>query len=289
VPPSPGDQDRRGILVGALAGLIILMAAVVIVISNRSHSPSGTIGVGVATTVAAVPTPTAATTATTIPVVVPTTMVATTTVVMNGHLVVGSSHKVDLGTTASSASVIVGNDGQAPLTFTAAASGAGLAVDPVAGTLGSGASASLSVTLDRSLPSQGPFTGSIQIANGTGNATITVTVTALVDSGPMISGETATPIQVVTAKCTKLPHQPTMSTVTASVSGSMPLKLVVLHWQGTGSNGSGTATMTLAGSDYAAPLPAFALASPVEWWVTAIDNAGVTATSMTHSLVVVPC
>jgi hypothetical protein len=227
------------------------------------------------------------TVATTVPVVVPSTSVSTTTAVINGHLVVGGSKKLDFGLTATTASVVVGNDGQAPLTFTTSASGSGLTVDPVAGTLQPGASQSVTVMLDRTVPNQGSFAGSIEITSGAGNAT--VAVTALVDSGPTISGEVATPLSVVTTKCTKVPHPATMSTITASVTASMPLKVVVLHWQGTGSNGSGTASMTGSGSDYAATLPAFAVASPVDWWVTAIDNADATTTTVFHTLPVTTC
>ncbi len=293
--PRPPD-DRRGILVGGLAGLIILFAAIVIVVSSRSKgSPSGAIAVGVTTSTATASSqPT--TTASTAPPTTPPTSLAPTTVVTVGHLIVGGSKSVELGTSASSASLIVGNDGPAPLDYSATASGAGLSVNPVTGTLGPSASQTLTVALDRSAPATGTFTGTIVIASPGG--TINVTVNAIVDPGPSIIGENYAPRVVYTSGCnsqtsTTKPTTSTTSTnattsmVTATVTTTLPLQIVVLHWQSS-VNGAGTRTMTGTGSAYSATLGPFAMTGQVDWWITAIDSANATGTS-SHHLLPVTC
>jgi RNA polymerase sigma factor (sigma-70 family) len=293
--PRPPD-DRRGLLIGGLAGLIILFAAIVIVVSSRSKgSPSGAIAVGVTTSTATASSqPT--TTASTAPPTTPPTSLVPTTVATVGHLVVGGSKSVELGTSASSASLIVGNDGPAPLDYSATASGSGLSVNPTTGTLGPSASQTLTVALDRSAPATGTFTGTIIIASPGG--TVNVTVNAIVDPGPSIIGENYAPRVVYTSGCntqtstTKLPTSTTLanamtSTVTATVTTTLPLQVVVLHWQSV-VNGAGTRTMTGTGTAYSATLGPFAMTGQVDWWITAIDSANATGTS-SHHLLPVTC
>ena len=301
--PRGGDRDRRGMLVGALAGLIVLIAGTVILLSNHTKTSSGTVGITVTTTAATATTVPRTTTPFTAATVAPT--LPPSTVASAGHLIVGGSKSLDLGATASSASLIVGNDGPAPVDFTATAAGAGLTVTPATGSLASGASQTLTVALDRASGSPGPFTGSILIVSPGGSTT--VPVTAVVDPGPTITGETQKPALVYTGKCPSRPA--TTSLITAAVAGPLPLKVVVLHWQGSGvvgpggsAMGSTAMTVTGTGSDtsatYSAPLGPFSVASTaptstttgptgtVDWWISAIDNANATSASMHHSLAV---
>ncbi len=298
-----GDHDRRGMLVGALAGLIVLIAGAVILLSGRTKTSSGTVGITVTTPPAPAGTVPRTTTPFTAVTVAPT--LPPSTVASAGHLIVGGSKSLDLGATASSASLIVGNDGPAPVDFTATAAGTGLTVSPVTGSLASGASQTLTVALDRATGSPGPFTGSILIVSPGGSTT--VMVAAVVDPGPTITGETQKPALVYTGKCPTRPA--TTSLITAAVAGPLALKVVVLHWQGAGvvgpggmATGSTAMTMTAPGTgssaNYSAPLGPFSTATTsttstttgpagtVDWWISAIDNANATSTSMHHSLAV---
>ncbi|MDQ1420855.1 MAG: hypothetical protein QOJ52_2817 [Acidimicrobiaceae bacterium] len=293
-PSSPRPPaDRRGVLVGGLAGLIILFAAIVVVVSSRSKGPSsGTISVGV-TTSTATATSEAPTTASTVPTTPPTTGVAPTTIAIIGHLVVGSSKSIELGTTASSASLIVGNDGAAGLDFAATASGAGLSVNPVSGTLGPSGSQTLTVALDRSASAAGPFIGTIVISSQGGTAN--VTVNAVIDPGPSIIGENYVPPLVYTSACkaqtsttmATTSTRPTTSMVTATVTTTVPpLQIVVLHWQ-SALDGAGTRTMTGNGTGYSAVLGPFTMTGSVDWWITAIDGANASGSSSHHTLGVI--
>jgi RNA polymerase sigma factor (sigma-70 family) len=292
-PPPRSPDDRRGILVGGLAGLIILFAAIVIVVSSRSKGPSsGSIAVGVTTSIAtATSQPTTTTPATT----APTTSIAPTTIATIGHLIVASSKPIELGTGATSASLIVGNNGAAPLDYAATASGAGLSVNPSAGTLGPSGSQTLTIALDRSASAAGPFIGTIVISSPGGTAN--VTVNAVIDPGPSIIGENYAPPLVYTSGChaqtsTTTPTAsttaptPTTSMVTATVTTTLPLQVVVLHWQ-SAADGSGTRTMTTTGILYGATLGPFTMKDSVDWWITAIDSAGAIGTSSHHTLGVI--
>jgi len=285
-PPRREDHDRRGMVIGALAGLIILIAGVVILVSNRGHSSSGAVNVSATTTVVTEPTTT--TTPSTLPVIVATTVPGTTTV-PRGHVIVGSK-TLDLGVAATTGSVQIGNDGSAPADFTITPSGTGLTVIPAVGTLNAGASQTLAVNLDRTAAPPGPFTGSIAITSPTGNATVLVTGT--IDPGPAINGELATPPFVSSSTCRAhtTSTTPTRATITASVTSTEALKIVVLHWigppAGTATPAEQTTTMAMGATGLSAMLPAFDRVGTVDWWITAVDVAYVTTTSSHHPLTV---
>jgi RNA polymerase sigma factor (sigma-70 family) len=280
------DHDRRGMVIGALAGFIILIAGVVILVSSRGRGGSGPVAVTATTT--SVTQPTTTTTPSTLPAVVAST-VPSTTAVPKGHVIVGSK-TLDLGVAATTGSVQIGNDGAAPADFTLTVSGTGLTVIPAVGTLNAGASQTLAVTLDRTLAPPGPFTGSIAITSPAGNAAISVTAT--IDPGPVINGELANPQLVSSSTCPghSTSTTPTMSTITASVTSTEALKIVVLHWQGpaggAGASPEQTTTMTMGATGYSGNLPAFNRVGTVDWWITAVDVAYVTTTSSHHPLTV---
>jgi hypothetical protein len=273
-------------LIGSLAGVIILVAAVVIAVSNRSAGTNGRVGLAVTTSTVTATTQTSDLTVTTATqVVTPTTVIPTTTVAATGHLIVqGGAKPVNLGTSASSVSVMIGNDGKAPLDFAVTAAGEGLSVGPVSGTLPPSGVQTLTVAFDRSSSSPGPFTGSIQISSGGGSAT--VDIVALVDPGPTIVGETSSTLTVYTGGCKTTHPIPTAATVSAEVSGSQSLSVVVLHWQSAIPADNGSLAMTAFGSTYSGQLGPFTLAGAVDWWVTAIDSANVSSTSAHHLLTV---
>jgi RNA polymerase sigma factor (sigma-70 family) len=285
--PAGDDHDWRGMLVGGLAGLIILIAGTLIVLSSRSGGGnSGTLSATATTGVATSSTETSVTTANTTAVaLVPPSTVVATTVASSGHLVVGGSKSLNLGISGTTASVTIGNDGQAPLNYVVTATGVGLTVTPIQGTLAPGGNQVLTLTLDRTASSPGPFTGAVQISGGPVSSTINVT--ALIDPGPSIIGEVATHDTIYSAKC-KIPPPgaPTSTTVMATVTATQPLNVVVLHWQSPIPGGTGTATMTALGSGYMGTLGPYTQGGSVDWWISAIDMSGVSSNSSHHTLTV---
>jgi RNA polymerase sigma factor (sigma-70 family) len=298
VTPRRDDHNRWGMLVGGLAGLIVLVAGGVVALNSRTKGSSGTVGIGVTTSTATATTTTSVRTTTPFTAVTAAPTLPPTTVATSSHLIVGGPKTLDLGDTANSTSVIVGNDGAAPLDFTAIASGLGLSVTPVSGSLASGASLTLTVALDRTAPPPGPFSGTVLIAS-LGSST-TVMVSANVDAGPTISEPpNQRPALVYTGKCLLHPMS-TASAISATVTGPLPMRVVVLHWQGSGVVGAagsaaGTISMTAPGAstNYAATLGPFTPAGAatnaggtVDWWITAIDSADATSSSMHYTLAV---
>jgi RNA polymerase sigma factor (sigma-70 family) len=288
-PTTPGDRDRRGALIGGLAGVIVLIAGVVFLLASRSNSKTP---VAVGTTTSLSPTTAATDTTTTSAAfsLLPTTSIATTTTTIAtvGHLVVGGPGSIALGVTTNTASVTVGNDGPAAIAFTATASGAGLSVDPASGTVASGTGEPLTVTLDRTMSPPGPYRGSIQIASAGGNKTVTVTAT--VDPGPVINLQMPQPITLAADNCSTTPPttaRANTSTVTVVVTSTAPPTEVVLHTQGGG--GAPVSTMTPSGTVYLGTLGPFNSPGPVDWWITAIDANDVTATSAHQPLTVAVC
>lgn len=279
----PDEHDRRGALIGGLAGLIILIAAIVVVVSSRGRGSSGTVGVTATTTATTVATTTTLVQVT-LPTVVSSSTVPSTTVAPKGHLIVGSK-TLDLGVSATNVSVQIGNDGAAPADFTASTTGTGLTVSPPAGSLTAGASQTLQLTLDRSVAAPGAFTGSVLIASPAGNSTIPVT--AMIDPGPMITNDVATPTTISATTCpTHLAT--TKATVTATITSAQPLNIApVLHRMVSGVEKVGAMTSASAGS-YTGVLGPFPTTGTVEWWIVAVDSAYVT-TSSPHQFLTVAC
>ncbi|MGH9123217.1 MAG: BACON domain-containing protein [Acidimicrobiales bacterium] len=303
VPPPP-EGDRRGAIVGALAGVIVLILAGIFVAKQRGGSSTDTTGTTTLPSLATVnnsePTSTIA------PLSVPAGAgTTTTTVITSGQLVVttsggstggptGGPQSIDFGVSSTSQSFKVTNSGQADVTFTAAATGAGLTVQPSTGTLIPGASQILTVTLNRSAAPQGFYSGSISLSSPnptrTKTVTTTVAVTASIDSGPTISGNRANPMTIYVSNCAKLPKGgQTAAQVTATVAGPVPMTEVVLHWLPASGGSGGTSIMSGVGSSYAGELGPFPTAGNVGWYITAIDTASATATSQSQALSVSAC
>jgi len=285
----PRRHDRWGMLIGALAGVIILIAGAVYVLSS-GKTTTGTVGLTtVPSTIPVTTVSTIPTTSTLAPLSVPSTIATTTTVATVGKLVVstaGGSDTLMLGVTSSTTSLTVGNSGPAPLDFTATPTGAGLTVNPGSGTLAPGTTQVLTVALDRSQSPDGKYSGSVLITSLGGSTT--VMVSAMVDPGPTISNETAALSTLYVSGCTKKTEMTTMTTVSASVTGPQPLTEVVLHWQDA-SGAGGTSAMTTSGANYIGALGPFTTMGTAMWWVTSIDEAGATATSPNQPLTVKPC
>ena len=293
-PPPPGrsgppvelpwgdpERNRQGILIGALAGLIILIGGITAIVATKGSGPSNPVAVSPATTVAAttIPATTPTTTAASTTTAVPTTVIAGP-----GHLVVGAVG-IDFGVTGASQSLVVGNNGGNGITYTATPSSPLLAITPATNTIDVGISETLKVTLDRSMAPAGKFSGTIVIASEGGSAT--VAVTAVIDPGPTITGEMAAPATIFTAPCVK---GGSTAVITATVNGPVAVKTVVLHWLSPAGT-TGSAAMAASGSSYSGPLGPFTASGtvPAEWWVTAADTAGIMAASNHHQLPVKPC
>lgn len=287
--PGPGglsdEPDRRAMLIGTLVGLIVLVGIGVVFLSSKS--PSRKVGTGATTTIgsATTPAPVTTTTLSTLPLIIANSTSTTTTTVAVGHLITGTTD-LAMGPSIINAPLQLGNNGEGPVNFTATAAGTGLAVAPVSGTLPSGASQTLTVSLDRTMSAPGPFTGSILITTPAG--TTTIAVTALVDPGPTVM---VTPA-VATSYTGGAGCKATSSvTVMASVTSTVPLTDVVLHYEyATGGDGAGTSNMSMTGTVYTGLLPpagvSFSTKGTVTWWVSAIDNAGQTGMSANQTLTV---
>lgn len=283
----PDGPDRRGMVIGALVGVIVLVAAVVVVLASRGNSPSGTVSVGTSTTLGGTTTAATVTTTTltTLPVIVAQSTTTSTTVAI-GQLVAGAKN-VDLGVNTINSLLQLSNSGDAAVTFTATAAGTGLSVSPAAGSVASGANQTLTISLDRTMAAPGPFTGSILIETPRG--TTNIAITALVDPGPTILVQPASPATVASGATNC--KAPTTAEIMATVTATQPLTEVVLHFQyATGGDGAGTSDMTMTGTVYTGVLPPstamFSTKGTVTWWVTAIDSAGQTGTSSNQMLTV---
>jgi RNA polymerase sigma factor (sigma-70 family) len=279
----PDDHDRRGALIGGLAGLIILIAAIVIVVSSRGHGSSGTVGVTATTTATTVATTTTLAQVA-LPTVVSSSTVPHTTVAPKGHLIVGSK-TLDLGVSATNVSVQIGNDGAAPADFTASTTGTGLTVSPPVGSLTAGASQTLQLTLDRSVAAPGAFTGSVLIASPAGNSTIPVT--AMIDPGPMITNDVATPTTLSATSCPTY-LATTKATVTATVTSAQPLNTAPVLHRMVSRVEKVDAMASTGGGGYTGVLGPFPTTGTVEWWIVAVDSAYVT-TSSPHQFLTVAC
>jgi hypothetical protein len=273
--------------------VIALIAGVtVIVAAGRGQRPK----VSVAATApsssgASAPTnPPGATTATTTASTSTSTSLATGTtnspasVAQPGHFVVGAT-KLDFGTTMANLPLVVSNDGAGGLSFNATSPSAQLTIVPPSGTIDPGTSKTLMVGVDRSSAPAGPFSSTVAITSSTGTAV--VAIAALIDSGPVIAGELASPGEIKSKSCVSpLFVAPTTASIGAILSGPVAIgpDQVVLHWQGTA--GAGTKSMQFNGSSAQANLGPFPTDGSEDWWITASDSAGVTGTSAHHPVTV---
>jgi hypothetical protein len=210
-----------------------------------------------------------------------TTGASTTTVVVPppAHLA-SVTPGVDLGTTRSTAVASFTNSGGQTLGWNTTAGVGGLGTFPASGNLAAGATATITIALDRHSAPEGDINTSITLHTNGGNAAIAVH--AVVDRDPVM-GPVVINSQII---YTALGCGPTHPGFTVAVSDDSPLT-VVLSWQGPSDHG--TRVMTLQAGVYVAFLATPTSIGGVTYSVTATDSRGNSTTSPTGLYAVHRC
>jgi RNA polymerase sigma factor (sigma-70 family) len=201
-----------------------------------------------------------------------------------GHLV-ASAARVDLGSGAgaTTATIVLADDGGQPVDWTAATTGAGLAVVPPAGNLAAGGSVTLTVSLTRAGLPEGPVTGVLTVTSTA--QSLSITLFGTVARPPQITNITtpALSVGVPTAQC-----RPLRGLVTALVGdpdGAADVSSVTLTWND-GKTTHITPMAAAAGGPRVATVGPFAAAGNHPGTVTATDAHGnVTTAGLTIVLV----
>jgi hypothetical protein len=211
-----------------------------------------------------------------------TTGASTTTVVAPppAHLA-SVTPSVDFGTTKSTTVASFTNSGGQPLGWNTTAGVVGFGTYPASGTLAAGATATITVVLDRAHAPEGDINTSITLHTPVGNATIGVH--AVVDRNPAM-GPVVINSQVI---YTALGCGPIHPGFTVAVTDDSPLTVVV-SWSGPGGD-HGTHAMTSQGGLWFAFLATPTNVGGVTYSVTATDSRGNTTTSPTGTYVVHRC
>ncbi|MCZ4497538.1 MAG: hypothetical protein JWQ74_91 [Marmoricola sp.] len=223
-----------------------------------TSAPTSTTASDPSASVTATPTPTPSTA----PVAAP----AALTVVGRG---------ISLGRTASAGVVRIGNSGDLPLTYIVTSRTDWLRVSAPSGSLAGGSARSIAVRADRDAVPEGTSTGTLLVTGGGRSVTVRVALTELnapVVGRPIAAAPTCSQ-QTVTARVT--------------VTDQSSLSSVRLLW--TGPNGSSSASMTLSGGRWVAPMGPFALGGPVTFKVVATDRFGSTTTGASSVVNATPC
>ncbi|MEY2421035.1 MAG: hypothetical protein QOI95_1102 [Acidimicrobiaceae bacterium] len=195
-----------------------------------------------------------------------------------------STRGLDFGSSATQLPMTILNKGQSALSWSASSSDLWFSVTPTSGTLQPGAQQQVTVALDRAAAPEKSLAGLVTVTAGGDHAT--VTLAALVDRPPVISGEAARSNSLAAADCAS-PSLPERTDVDVSVSDGSGIPSVQLHWSSPG-DGNGSAQMAPndSGNDYVGSLGPFKGDQTVEWWVTASDPGGHVVESAHHAITV---
>jgi hypothetical protein len=189
---------------------------------------------------------------------------------------------LEIGATVPGATLELANPGSETLEFTARTGAPWLQVSPGGGQVAPGERARLSVTLDRGRAPEGATASEIRL-HSTGGSTV-VPVHARVERPPVLSGLGVTPEAAVRLGCPGA--GPLVGR--ASVVEESGIDRVELRQRGR--DGAETvSTMSLSGESWTTALGPFPAAGEVEWWVTAVDSRGNTATSPPEVITVTGC
>jgi RNA polymerase sigma factor (sigma-70 family) len=286
--PGPGmaaPLRRKGRRPGAVVGLVaaLLLAAGVGVGLGWEREPgaSGSAGqgspivAGAATSVAPSTNPPTSGTSTSTSSSATTATTATTVPAAPASLAV-SPAGVDLGEARTTATVTLRNDGDEPLTWTAAAAPSWLRVSPPGGRLGGGGQARLALSASRDGLPEGDAEGRVEVAWG--GTTRSVAVAMRVERAPEIGGLSASPTQLRVDPCT-----PTTSLVRATVTDESALSEVRLRW------GGQEVPMAPRSGAWFARLGPTPDPGTVPWQVVATDARGNTATASGPPVQVLAC
>ncbi|MEV7396599.1 sigma-70 family RNA polymerase sigma factor [Aeromicrobium sp. NPDC092404] len=175
-----------------------------------------------------------------------------------------STTSIALGRSGSTSSITLANTGGLPVDYRLTSSAAWLSASPVTGRVAPGTSTRVTVRADRGDVSEGTSTGNLAVSWAAGSANVKVSVVE--EDRPDVGRPSAGSNSV----CDPIP-------VTARVTDESGLSSVVLRWSGDG--GSGSRSMSRAGSVWRAEMGPLSAGGPVTMRVTATDTRGNTATS----------
>jgi hypothetical protein len=181
-----------------------------------------------------------------------------------GQLTVDAS-PVDFGPAGEAAPLRVANSGREPLVFETRAAVPWISFAGGEGTLDPGASALVSVALDRSRAPEGAADSEIRVQSNGGSAV--VPVRAVVERAPELSGVEATPQSVVVKGC----PGSTPAQVRAAIVEESGIASVELHWTRSGAAEQVNAMSGASGASYLGALGPFEVPGDVRWWVSAAD------------------
>ena len=278
----PG-RGRRG---GATAALVVaLLVAVAVGVglgwqrspagSSPTNGQGGPAAAGAATSAPPTtrPTTTAASTSTSSSA---TTATTATTVPAAPPSLAASPAGVDLGPSATTATLTVRNGGDRPLSWTADPSVPWLRVSPSSGRLDGGRRARLTLSATRDGLPEGDADARVELTWD--GPTRSVVVALRVEHPPRIGGLSAAPPQVFTSPCTQ-----TTTLAEATVTDESALSSVTLRW------GGRSVPMTRRAGGWSARLGPVPTRGTVPWRVVATDDRGNTASASGPAVRVLPC
>ncbi len=224
------------------------------------------------------PRPTTTTTTTTVaPATLPPTPPPTPSPAPPGVLNL-SARTIDLGATATGATLTLSNTGGRSIDWSISGGAAPFSVGATGGSLAPGASAAVSIGVDRTGLAEGDISTQFAVASSSGVGPTALTVRASTERAPELSITTAPSF----VACPIGIGQP----VQASVSDESALASVTLSWSGPGAPGS--AAMSLRTGNWFGRLVPEAVNGAWTLTVTATDVRGNTATT-TRPFVVGGC
>ena len=189
---------------------------------------------------------------------------------------------LEIGATVAGATLELANPGSDILEFTARTGAPWLQVAPGGGRVAPGERSILSVVLDRARAPEGDTASEIRIRS-TGGSTV-IPVHTRVERPPVLSGMSVTPKAAVKVGCPGAGPLVGRATIVEE-SGIDRVEL-----RQRGRRGAETVSaMALNGDSWTAALGPFPVAGEVEWWVTAFDIRGNSATSPPDVITVTGC
>jgi DNA-directed RNA polymerase specialized sigma24 family protein len=216
-PPGPLPDSKEGppwmVIAAATLAVAVLIAIVALAVRG---SPKASLSTVSATTVppstVAAPPSTAAVAETLVPLPTSTTGITTTTIPATGHLQLDST-TVDLGSSSTSASVLLSNSGPGPVAWRASVGPKWLSVSPSAGTLRPNSSLTVTVAVDRATAPGGTFSVQVAfVATGSGSVGAVLTV-----SGSQ-TAQTTTTAEATTSTSAAGPTSTTATTIPTSTT-----------------------------------------------------------------------
>ena len=272
--PSRETRMPVGALVGAGVVLVVLLAAVLIALNLGSGS-KGSSAVTAGTTV----TTTGAATPGVAPTLAPFDSTTSTSVVPGSVLSLNTS-SVNLGTSATTAQLILSDTAATPATWSAGSVPSWLTVAPASGYLGSSQSVRVTIGVDRTAAPQGPFNVRVVFSGadqGSRAASVSIvgsnsptTTTSPTTTAPQLTvTASASPTTVYTTPCTLRALQ---STVTATVTDTVGTPTVELSYS-MPDGSAGAQTMAQSGNQWTARLPASNVPGTITYVVRASDGS----------------